>query len=231
MANGKATGREAVASLMTKGEIISGITGALAKGVWYYVISRDDSSLIPANVSIGRAFLCSKAVAALAAGDSVYPLSATVIGFTRDKSLNASKTVTDATTDLDDEADNISDGLVSRTGSLTGYDTKDTATATLKAAFNHSIIATAGAAAAADALVESEISTPKQIVMIDWTGREKVEGEDMLVDIFPCIFTSMDTGASYGSVRTLGFNFTVVASDDDGCKPTHFEGPFRAPAA
>ena len=61
--------------------------------------------------------------------------------------------------------------------------------------------------------------------MIDWTGREKVEGEDMLVDIFPCIFTSMDTGASYGSVRnTLGFNFTVVASDDDGCKPTHFEG-------
>ena len=56
--------------------------------------------------------------------------------------VNASKTVTDATTDLDDEADNISDGLVSRTGSLTGYDTKDTATATLKAAFNHSIIAT-----------------------------------------------------------------------------------------
>ena len=50
------------------------------------MISRDDSSLIPANVGIGRAFLCSKAVAALAAGDSVYPLSATVIGFTRDKS-------------------------------------------------------------------------------------------------------------------------------------------------
>jgi len=46
----------------------------------------------------------------------------------------------------------------------------------------------------------------------------------------PVIFTSASQGASYGGVKSLNFNFQVTADDGEGCKPTHFTGPFRATA-
>jgi hypothetical protein len=231
MANGKATGRQAKANLITKGTLVSGTSAALAKGKLYYVASRATTgSLIPENVSVGRAFLCSKAVAALVEGDSVYPLTLSLLGFGRDKTLDASKTVQDSTTDIDDESDNISDGLVAKTGTINGYDLVDSPTAILKAMFHHTITATAGETDAADTLVETDISTEKTLVMLDWTGRDAVEGQAVEYDIFPCIFTQMSKGASYNGTDTLNFNFTVCASDDDGCRPTHYTGLYRATA-
>lgn len=231
MANGKTTGRDAIAYSLAKGTVITGITGALAKGVWYYVLARDTSSLIPAGPSVGRAFLCSLAVAALAAGDSVVPLTPSLLGFVRDKTLDATKTAIDATTDIDDESDFISDGLVGKTGTLNGMDTNDSPTVALKAQFYHTITATAGGEGEADALVETEISTPKQLIMINWSGRAPVEGEPLDVDIMPVLFTSASQGASYGGVKSLNFNFQVVSDDGEGCKPTHYTGLFRDVAA
>lgn len=230
MANGKTTGRDAIAYSLAKGAAVSGTSGALLKGVWYYVMARDASSLIPANVSVGRAFLCSQAVSALAADDSVIPLTASMYGFVKDKTLDATKTAVDATTDMDDESDFISDGLVGKTGTLNGLDTDNAPTAGLKTQFYHTITATAGTEGAADTLTETPISTPKQLIMVNWSGRDPVEGENIEVDIMPVIFTSASQGASYGGVKSLNFNFQVTADDGEGCKPTHFTGPFRATA-
>jgi len=229
MSNGKTTGRDALTFKITKEEEISGIAGGILKGVWYYITAKADATLLPDSVSVGRAFLCSKAVAALAEGDTVVPLTLSLLGFVRDKQLDSSKTVTDATTDIDDTTDYVSDGLVAKTGSLNGMDVIDTPTAILKAEFQHTITATAAATAGEeDTIAETPISTPKELIMIDWGGREHVDGDPISVDIEPVIFTAMSQGASYGGVKTLNFNYTVVADDGEGCKPTHFAGPFRA---
>lgn len=230
--NGKTTGRDALSYAITKGTELTGSSSGILKGIWYYVTARDSSaSVLPEKVAVGRAFLCSLAVVALGAGDSVIPLTLSLLGFARDKQLDASKTVQDSTTDLDDESDSLSDGLVSKTGSINGFDVVDSPTSILKAQFEHTIIATAGAEGTADVITATEKSTPKQLILIDWDGRAPVEGEDIIVDIMPVIFTQMSKGASYGGVKTLNFNYTCVASDEDGCKPTHFEGPYRAPVA
>jgi hypothetical protein len=230
MSNGKTTGRDALAYTITKGTELSGVESGILKGIWYYVMAKDASTLLLGTVGVGRAFLCSKAVTALAAGDSVVPLTLALLGFVRDKQLDASKTATDSTTDIDEVSDYISDGLVSKTGSLNGYDLEDSPTRILSAQFQHTLKATAGAVGEADTIVATDISTPKQLIMIDWTGRAPVEGQEIKVDIFPATFTAMSQTSSTGSVKTLNFNFTVVADDGAGCKPTHFEGPYRAVA-
>jgi len=232
MSNGKTTGRQALSYAITKGTELSGISSGILKGIWYYVTAKDDATLLPSAVGVGRAFLCSKAVAALAAGDAVVPLTLALLGFVRDKQLDASKTAVDSTTDIDEESDSLSDGLVARTGSLNGMDVVDTPTSTLKAQFTHTIVATAAVTPGdVDVITAKDISTPKQLIMIDWGGRSPVEGEEIIADIMPVIFTQMSQGASYGGVKSLNFNFTVVSQDDDGCKPTHFVGPYRAPVS
>jgi len=231
MSNGKTTGRDALSYKITKGDALSGIGSGILKGIWYYVTAKDASTLLPEAVGVGRAFLCSKAVAALAAGDTVIPLTLALFGFVRDKQLDASKTVIDATVDLDEVSDSLSDGLVSRTGSLNGMDVVDTPTSELKSQFEHTVVATAASTPGdVDTIAATDISTPKQLIMIDWGGRAPVEGDNIIVDIIPVIFTQMTQGASYGAVKSLNFNFTVVADDGAGCKPTHFVGPYRAVA-
>lgn len=230
MANGKSTGRKARAYALTKEAALTGTSATMLKGIWYYVAAVDASaSTIPTNVGVGRAFLCSKE-ATLGAADSLIPLSLSMYGFARDKSLDASKTVQDATTDIDEETDQISDGLVTKSGTINGYDLVDSPTATLKAQFQHTLVATASAGQA-DSIAKTEISTPKQLIMLDWTGGDVDEGDPIVVDIMPVIFTGMNKGASYGGVNTLNFNFSCVADDGAGCKPTHYEGFFRAVVA
>ncbi len=238
MANGKGTGRQGLAYLLDLGLLLSGkvdVPPSMLKGIWYYVFAKAaTSSAIPDKVDIGRAFLCSKDTPLAFAGDSVYPISKELIGFASDKSLDSSKQATDATTDVDDEADMVSDGLVTRTGSINGKRTieaKSSATSRIKAMFAHSLYATAGVGGAVDTIEKVEISTPKQLVMIDWVARDVAEGQPIEVDIFPCIFTQLAKSSSYGAVDTLNCNFSVVASDDLGLKPTHYEGPNRLPLA
>lgn len=235
MANGKKTGRDGLAYLGAKGTELVGAAEAspsLVVGTWYVSTGQAESgSKIP--VTVGHFFVASKADA-LVVGDKCVPVTFSLLGYARSKSLDASKSVVDATTDIDDVSDFESDGLVTTTGSINGYDIVGGSTSAvmkIKEQFAYTVYATAGSAGAADSISEVDISTPKNLLMIDWTAREPVEGASAEIDLMPVIFTQASKSVDYGSIRTLNCNFSVVSDDGAGVKPTHYVGPYRLPAA
>jgi hypothetical protein len=107
---------------------ISETSPKIEKGKFYYATAvAQAGSAIP--VAIYNPFICSKDMA-LAVGDKVIPLTKDLLGFVRDTGDDASKGVQDASTDENDEADNVSDSLVSKTGSISGYYKRGTSSQT-----------------------------------------------------------------------------------------------------
>jgi len=184
-------------------------------------------------VAVGNPFLCSKTVA-LADGDVVIPLAQDLMGFVRDVGDDASKGVQDASTDENDEADNVSDSLVSKTGSFTGYYKRGTSSqnAAKKLLLQFERMAKAvPAEGAADAVTISEIEHGKVTIMIHYDARECKEGDVVDLDIFPAILTARNSSANTGSVSSLTFNYSKCAESDSGMKALHYVGPWRAVAA
>lgn len=227
------TGRDKFVYLLTEGSAIAGISGEIDKGKFYYVTAKAEAaSVLP--VAVGDPFLCSKD-ATLADGDECIPLTKEFVGWVRDSGFDASKGVQDVTTDENDEADYISDNLVSKTGSFGGYDKKGTSSETaaqkLFKQFERLGVSVAGETGVADSVTISEIEHGELLIMVDYDARNHAEGDNVDIDIFPALLTSMSKSANTGSVNSLTFNYTRKAVSDNGMKPLHYIGPWRAEAA
>ena len=229
------TGRNKLAYLMTEETALVGSSEAspkIEKGKFYYAIAgAETGSAIP--VAIFNPFICSKETA-LAVGDSVIPLTKDLLGFVRDTGDDASKGVQDASTDENDEADSVSDSLVSKIGSISGYYKRGTSsqTAAQKLLLQFDRIAKATASAgSADIVTISEIEHGKVIIMIHYDARECVEGDIVDIDIFPAILTARNSSANTGSVSSLTFNYSKCAQSDEGMKSLHYIGPWHTEVA
>ena len=234
MAGIKTLGNHGLAYLLTKGDEILGATDtppSLTEGNWYYVSAKaETSSALP--VRVGLPFQAASQLT-LASGDKVIPLTKKLLGFARDKSLSQSKATTDATTDSNNGiAQQLSDGIVTTSGSISGYNEipeAGSAQETIIKMFN------TYARDAAGTVTVSEVSTPISLLMIDWTARRisaagPSNGELCEVDIMPVIFTSKNTDSDYGSAKGFNCDFVGQQSDDDGCEPLHWVGEYNIAA-
>lgn len=236
--NGKVDGKHGAAFLVKKEAEMT--TGALVVGKWYAVKARGEASVLPENVTPGLYFLCSK-TATLAAGDVVIPLDTSrLLGQARDKSVDHSKSVADATTDIDfPHTQNIVDGAVSTTGTVNGYlmiDEDDSAMIEFMSRFETVGYGKAGAAGEADVITVKKISSPTELILIIWNynvyGEDGLSEGDMInANFIPAILTGQTSGGSYGSPVSLNFNYTGQACDEDGCRPYRYFGPFHKEAA
>lgn len=233
MAGEKTLGNHGLAYLLTKGTEIEGAAGKAEKGKWYYVKSLPTTGDATVPVRPGLPFLASKEIT-LAAGESIIPLTLDMLGMARDKSLSASKNVVDATTDSSNGiAESLSDGIVTTTGSISGYNMipeSGGAQEKIIQQFQTYLRDTAGT------VTTSEVSTEPMLLMIDWTARRTkvtgyVAGDPMEIDILPVIFTSKATDGAYGSTKSFNVDFTATGRDDDGCEPAHWVGAYVAPSA
>lgn len=232
MAGIKTLGNHGLAYLLTKGTELSGATSdgpVLTEGSWYYVSAKATSgSVMP--VRVGLPFQAASAISMNVVGDKCIPLTKKLLGFARDKSLSQSKATTDATTDSNNGiAQQLSDGIVTTSGSISGYNEipeADSAQETIIKMFN------TYARDAAGTVTVSEVSTPICLLMIDWTARRisaagPSDGEKCEIDILPVIFTSKNTDGAYGSAKGFNCDFVGQQSDDDGCEPLHWVGVYN----
>jgi hypothetical protein len=236
MAGIKTLGNHGLAYLLTKGVEIVGATDtppSLTEGDWYYVSAKAESnSALP--VRVGLPFQAASAITMNIAGDKVVPLTKNLLGFARGKNLSQSKQTTDATTDSNNGiAQQLSDGIVATTGSISGYNeipAAGSAQETIIKMFQTYARDVAGT------VTVSEVSTPISLLMIDWTARRissagPSDGDQCEIDIMPVIFTSKNTDSDYGSVKGFNCDFVAQQSDDDGFEPLHWVGVYNIAAS
>ena len=232
MAGIKTLGNHGLAYLLTKGSVIEGAASSspvLVEGSWYYVTAKAEvGSVMP--VRVGLPFQAASAITLSVVGDKCIPLTKKLLGFARDKSLSQSKATTDATTDSNNGiAQQLSDGIVTTSGSISGYNEipeANSAQETIIKMFN------TYARDASGTVTVTEVSTPICLLMIDWTARRisaagPSDGEKCEIDILPVIFTSKNTDGAYGSVKGFNCDFVGQQSDDDGCEPLHWVGVYN----
>lgn len=235
MAGIKTLGNHGLAYLLTKGTELSGATSdgpVLTEGSWYYVSAKAASgSVMP--VRVGLPFQAASAISMNVVGDKCIPLTKSLLGFARGKNLSQSKQTTDATTDSNNGiAQQLSDGIVTTSGSISGYNEipeSGSAQETIIKMFN------TYARDASGTVEVTEVSTPICLLMIDWTARRisaagPSDGEKCEIDILPVIFTSKNTDSDYGSVKGFNCDFVGQQSDDDGFEPLHWVGTYNIAA-
>ena len=228
MAGGiKTLGNHGLAYLLEKVSPALGSGDKTEKGLWYYVTKVDSSaSVLP--VGVGYPFLSATALT-LAAGDEVVQVTKSLLGFARGKSISQSKNVVDATTDSDAGiAQQLSDGIVATTGSISGYnEIPDANSAQEKIIQQFQTYARD----IAGTVTVTEMKSEVMLLMIDWTARRikasgPSEGDPCEIDVMPVIFTSKNTDSDYGSPKGFNVDFTMTSRDDDGFMPLHWVGKY-----
>lgn len=234
MAGIKTLGNHGLAYLLTKGTVMTGDASTVktTEGEWYYVTAKAESgSVLP--VRVGLPFQSASALT-LASGDKCIPLTKKLLGFARDKSLSQSKATVDATTDSNNGiAQQISDGIVTTSGSISGYNEIPEANSAQETIIKMFQTYARDKNGTVDV---SEVSTPICLLMIDWTARRisaagPSDGEKCEIDILPVIFTSKNTDGAYGSAKGFNCDFVGQQSDDDGCEPLHWVGTYNFASA
>ena len=203
----KTLGNHGLAYLLTKGTVMT--TGSLTVGNWYYVTAKAEASVLP--VRVGLPFPAATALA-LASGDKVIPLTKNLLGFARGKSLSQSKATVDATTDSNNGiAQQLSDGIVTTSGSISGLNeipVANSAQETIIKMFQTYGRDTTGT------IEVTEVATPISLLMIDWTADCECrgpKGEVGEIDVMPIIYQKHD------GLRFARFNCDFAQqSDDDG---------------
>ncbi len=229
----KTLGNHGLAYLLTKGNALSGSTAKAAKGNWYYVAEKDDASVLP--VRVGLPFLA-KTELDLEADDKIVPLTPLLLGFARGKSLGHTKNVVDATTDSDaGVAQNLTDGVVTASGSISGYN-EIPAAGSAQEIIMQQFQAIARQSDDDGTVEVKELESETLLLMIDWTARRKkasgpAEGDVCEIDITPAIFTSKNTDSDYGSPKGFNVDYTATSRDDDGFEPIHWVGKYYLPVA
>lgn len=175
----------------------------------------DSSSGFGANKNmINKPILVSKPLT-LKDGDKYRECTPIFIGMAKDKSLNKSKNSQDVTTDADSATNNVCDGLVSISGSIStsfSVDGEGYASNFIKKRFGNIVnIDDTGKPTLTEA-----ITTEKDLVLFAWNARNATPTDLIEFDVVPCLFTGINHSASYGSSQSFDIDFTGNATDENG---------------
>lgn len=163
---------------------------------------------------INKPVLVSKPLT-LKSGDSYRLCKPIFLGMAKDKSLNKSKNTQDVTVDADGATNNVCDGLVSISGSIScsfSVDGDGYASNYIKKRFGNIInIDKSGKPTLTEA-----ITTEKDLVLFAWNARNASATDLIEFDVVPCLFTGINHSASYGSSQSFDIDFTGNATDENG---------------
>ncbi len=193
---------------------------SVAVGDFIVVTAKASSSSVFTNYELNKPFFAVKAFTP-ATGDEVFKIPLYFLGQATGKSLSHSKNTTDVTMDYDSATNNVTDGIVSTSGSISGMfitekiaDT-DTGVNILKSRFKSIIqIDKDGAVSKKDAN-----TTEKDIIVFCWNLRNAKVGDLLDIDVVPALITGLSIGGEYGSSQSFDIDFTGNASDEN-----NFEG-------
>lgn len=217
MANSQARdGRQSLAFIAGDKVVVS---GSVAVGDFIVVTAKSTSSSAFKDYPLNKPFFAMKAFA-VGEGDTVYRMPLYFLGQATGKSVSHSKNTTDVTIDYDAATNNVTDGIVSTSGSISGsFITEDVAGDSginlLKSRFRTLMqIGKEGTVTVQEANTDE-----KDILVIGWNLRNAKAGDLLEVDVIPALITGLSIGGEYGSSQSFDIDFTGNATDEN-----NFEG-------
>ncbi len=187
----------------------------------FIVVTAKGSSSVFADYELNKPFFANKAFTP-ASGDTVYKIPLYFLGQATGKNLSHSKNTTDVTMDYDSATNNVTDGIVSTSGSISGMfitekieSDKETGVNLLKSRFKTLIQIDASG----KATTKAAATTEKDILVICWNLRNAKVGDLLDIDVVPALITGLSIGGEYGSSQSFDIDFTGNASDEN-----NFEG-------
>jgi len=217
MANAQARdGRESLAFILTPANTETA-SGSLAIGDIVFVTAKSETSSIFTNIELYHFFIANKSLT-LGSGDKCYKCTPHFLGQATGKTVSSSKNTTDVTIDYDGSANNVCDGIVTKTGSISGSYITELLSSTsgvniVKKRFD----SLTEIGAQGTATYEAASTAAKDLLMIIWNGRTATVNDYIEVEIIPCLFTGLSKGGQYNSSQTFDVDFTGCDSDDNGC--------------
>jgi len=191
-------------------------TGTLSTGDIVVVSAKASTSSIFGDVPLYNFFIANKSLT-LASGDKCYKCTPHFLGQATGKTVSASKNTTDVTIDYDAKTNNVTDGVVTLSGSISGSFVTETLASTsgvniLKKRFGNITEISAQGAATYEAAATDE----KDILMIVWNGRDAAADDYIEFEIIPVLFTNLSKGGQYNSPQSFDVDFTGNDSDEHG---------------
>lgn len=215
MANSQARdGRQSLAFIA--GDKVTASTIAIGD---FIVITAKGASSDFKDYPLNKPFFAMK-VFTVGTGDTVYKMPLYFLGQATGKSVSHSKNTTDVTIDYDAATNNVTDGIVSTSGSISGsFITEDIAGDSginlLKSRFRTLMqIGDDGAVTVQEASTDE-----KDILVIGWNLRNAKAGDLLEIDVIPALITGLSIGGEYGSSQSFDIDFTGNATDEN-----NFEG-------
>lgn len=208
-------GRKALVWYLEPGAEVTGNgTTALAKGDIVVITAQGDDSAFPEKM-VNKPFIATTDTVKPKASDKYKKLKPYFIGMATDKSLNKSKNTQDVTVDADAMTNNICDGIVSTSGSLSmvyTVDGKGYASTFIKQRFGAvDVYGDNGAVETLQAATDE-----KDILLFVWNAREAKANELIEFEVLPVLITSLNHSSSYGSSQSMDVDFTGNAADENG---------------
>lgn len=218
MANSQARdGRQSLSFILVpdKETPVSGISGSLKIGDIVVITGKAASESVFGDVAVNKFYIVNKALA-LKEGDSCFKCTPHFLGQATGKTVSASKNITDMTIDYDESTNNVTDGIVTKTGSISGaLITEDIESEGgvnyVKNRFDDIIQIDADGTSQ----VKEADTTGKDILMIIWNGRNAKAGDLLEIEIMPVLFSDLSTGGEYGSAQSFDVDFSTCYTDDN----------------
>lgn len=190
-------------------------TGSIAVGEMGFILEKSDSGAFK-DLKLNSFFIANKSTS-IASGDKFIKVKPYFLGQATSKSVSMSKNVTDVTIDYDGATNNVTDGTVTSSGSVSGsFITEslkmDSGVNILKSRFSDIVeIGTDGTVST----LESN-TTEKDILLIIWNGRNAKVGDMLEMEVIPALFSNLSKDGSYNSSQTFNVDFTGNYSDENG---------------
>lgn len=150
-------------------------------------------------------------------GDKIVKTTAYFMGFANDKSKSDSKSTQDVTCDYDEKTNNVTDGQVSSSGSISGFAMTESvgsnfsALNIVKSRFGDIIeIGDSNAIS-----VKAADTTNKDILAIFWNWRDCKVGDLLEVSILPVLFSNLNVSAQYSSGQSFSVDYTGNSGDEN----------------
>jgi hypothetical protein len=190
-------------------------TGALSVGDMGFILAKASSGAFK-DLKVNSFFIANKSTT-LTSGDKFVKCKALFLGQATSKSVSMSKNVTDVTIDYDGATNNVTDGTVSSSGSISGsYVTEslkvESGVNLLKSRFSDIVEIDAEGAVTK---MEAD-TTNKDILLIIWNGRNAKVGDMLEMEVIPALFSNLSKDGSYNSSQTFNVDYTGNFSDENG---------------
>lgn len=210
-------GRKALVWYLEPGtEATGGASTTLAQGTIVVVTAQGETSAFPSQM-VNKPYIVNKegGLAVTSANDKYKVCKPYFIGMATSKSLNKSKNTSDITVDADAMTNNICDGIVSTSGSLSmmySVDGKGYASTFIKQRFGAVDVYSATGTIEKLAAATDE----KDILLFAWNARDAKDDDIVEFEVLPVLITSLSHSSSYGSSQSMDVDFTGNAADENG---------------